>query len=36
MSLNSLAEKAGIDYQRVGRIERGETQMTTYIILCFR
>ncbi|WP_133131358.1 helix-turn-helix domain-containing protein [Legionella yabuuchiae] len=28
MSLNSLAEKVGIDYQRVGRIERGETQMT--------
>lgn len=28
MSLNSLAEKTGIDYQRVGRIERGETQMT--------
>lgn len=28
MSLNSLAEKVGIDYQRVGRMERGETQMT--------
>lgn len=28
MSLNSLAKKVGIDYQRVGRIERGETQMT--------
>lgn len=28
LSLSSLAEKAGIDYQRVGRIERGETQMT--------
>lgn len=28
MSLNALAEKVGVDYQRVGRIERGETQMT--------
>lgn len=28
MSLNALAEKVGIDYQRVGRMERGETQMT--------
>jgi len=28
MSLNVLAEKVGIDYQRVGRMERGETQMT--------
>lgn len=28
MSLNAFAEKIGIDYQRVGRMERGETQMT--------
>lgn len=28
MSLSALAEKVGIDYQRVGRMERGETQMT--------
>lgn len=28
MTLNVLAEKVGIDYQRVGRMERGETQMT--------
>lgn len=28
MSLNTLADKVGVDYQRVGRIERGETQMT--------
>jgi len=28
LSLNALAKKAGIDYQRVGRAERGETQMT--------
>ena len=28
MSLNALAEKVGIDYQRVRRMERGETQMT--------
>jgi transcriptional regulator with XRE-family HTH domain len=32
MSLNALAEKAGIDYQRVGRIERGETQMTIDVL----
>ena len=28
MSLNALADKVGVDYQRVGRMERGETQMT--------
>lgn len=28
MSLDMLAKKVGVDYQRVGRIERGETQMT--------
>lgn len=28
ISLHALADKVGIDYQRVGRIERGETQMT--------
>ncbi len=28
MSLHALADKVGIDYQRVGRIERGETQIT--------
>jgi transcriptional regulator with XRE-family HTH domain len=28
MSLHALADQVGIDYQRVGRMERGETQMT--------
>ncbi len=32
MSLNSLADKVGIDYQRVGRMERGETQVTVEML----
>ncbi|MCW5589378.1 MAG: helix-turn-helix transcriptional regulator [Legionellales bacterium] len=28
MSLHDLADKMGVDYQKVGRMERGETQMT--------
>lgn len=32
LSLNALAKKAGMEYQRIGRIERGETQMTVEIL----
>lgn len=32
LSINALAEKAGIDYQKVGRMERGETQISIDIL----
>lgn len=28
LSLNTLAQKAGFDYQKIGRLERGETELT--------
>lgn len=32
LSINNLAEKVGADYQQIGRIERGQTQLTVDLL----
>lgn len=32
LSINNLAEKVGTDYQQIGRIERGQTQLTVDLL----
>ncbi len=32
LSINNLAEKIGTDYQQIGRIERGQTQLTVDLL----